>query len=398
MMNQPQMMNTPPGAYAPTMIIRRDKKRSVVKILLFIVALLFALLIGLLVLGLIQGELVERGGQAGPVAFMVGIVFAMLPVPIYIMLILWIDRYEAEPTWMLATAFIWGATIAVFASYILNTINHIIAASMWGHDVGELFSAVISAPVVEESSKALILFIFFFWKKDEFDGILDGMVYAGMVGLGFAMTENVQYYGKAALQGGIEGTVVLFIIRGGMSAFSHPLFTGMTGIGLGWARQSNSKAIKFIMPLMGFGLAMLLHGTWNLSASLHPAIFFLTYGAVMIPVFVGALVAVIFAWRREGRIVREFLLPDLQRGIFSQEEYNRLGSVGGRMGASFRALRRGGFGIWRARMEYNQMASELAFHRSRVARGFARSPHEAAEREAAYLQLLQDLRQRLGPH
>src|ERR1051325_2993256 len=399
MMNQPQMMNNP-GAYAPTlMMITPSKNRRALKWLFGIIAFLFFTLVGLLVLGLIRGELMERGGvEAGPIAFMVGMVFAMLPVPIYIMLILWIDRYESEPMWMLATAFIWGATVAVLASYIINTINHIIAASMWGHDVGELFSAVISAPVVEETSKAFILFILFFWKKDEFDGIIDGIVYAGMVGLGFAMTENVQYYGKAALSGGVEGSVVLFIIRGGIAPFSHPLFTSMTGIGLGWARQSNSKAIKFIMPLIGFGLAMLLHASWNLSASLGPVIFFLTYGALMIPIFISALISIIFALRREGRIVREHLLCDLQRGIFSQEEYNRLCSVSGRMGASFRALARGGVGKWRARMDYNQAASELAFHRSRVARGIRSSPQAAQEREAAYLQLLHELRQRLGSH
>ena len=149
---------------------------------------------------------------------------------------------------------------------------------------------------------------------------------------------------------------------------------------------------------MGFGLAMFLHASWNLSASFGGAVFFLTYGALMIPVFVITLVSIIFAWRREGRVVREHLMSDLQRGIFSQEEYNRLGSVRGRMGASFRALTKGGFGIWRTRMEYNQIASELAFHRSRVARGFTSSPQEAAEREAGYIQLLQELRQRLGPH
>lgn len=396
-MNQPQMMNNP-GAYAPTVFPRRSPKRRAIKWLLGIVALLFFLLIGLVVLGLIAGELTERGGQAGPIAFMIGLVFAMLPVPIYIMLILWIDRYESEPMWMIATAFIWGATVAVFASYILNTINHIIAASFWGHDTGELFSSVISAPVVEESSKAIILFIFFFWKKDEFDGIIDGIVYAGMVGLGFAMTENVQYYGKAALASGVEGSVVLFILRGGIAPFSHPLFTSMTGIGLGWARQSNNRAIKLIMPLTGFGLAMLLHASWNLSASLGPIIFFLVYGSIMIPVFVGALLSIIFALRREGRVVGEHLRCDLQRGIFSQEEYNRLCSVRGRMGSSFRALRRGGFGLWRARMEYNQMASELAFHRSRVARGFTSGDQSPQEREAEYLQHLQELRQRLGPH
>jgi hypothetical protein len=152
------------------------------------------------------------------------------------------------------------------------------------------------------------------------------------------------------------------------------------------------------MPLIGFGLAMFLHATWNFSASFSPAIFFLTYGAVMIPTFVFALVSIIFAWRREGRVVREYLMCDLQRGIFSQEEYNRLCTVSGRMGASFRALTKGGFGKWRARMEYNQIASELAFHRNRVARGFMSSPQAAAEREAGYLRMLQDLRQRLGPH
>ena len=45
---------------------------------------------------------------------MIGMVCAILPVPIYVMLLLWIDRYEAEPLWMLATSFFWGALIAVF--------------------------------------------------------------------------------------------------------------------------------------------------------------------------------------------------------------------------------------------------------------------------------------------
>ena len=47
-------------------------------------------------------------------------------------------------------------------------------------NAGEAFGAVISAPIVEETAKAFILFIFFFWKKDEFDGVVDGIVYAAM--------------------------------------------------------------------------------------------------------------------------------------------------------------------------------------------------------------------------
>ena len=60
-----------------------------------------------------------------------------------------------------------------------------------------------------------------------------------MVGLGFAMTENILYYGRA-VERRPEDLKVVFILRGMASPFSHPLFTSMTGIGLGWARQSDS--------------------------------------------------------------------------------------------------------------------------------------------------------------
>lgn len=375
------------------MLVRPSKNKvSAMKVMLGVFAGLVALLLGLIVLYLI-------GDQTGPVALMAGMIFAMLPVPIYISLILWLDRYESEPLWLLSLVFFWGATVAVFIAFVVNTAGAIIVYQATGDEVtAELYGAVISAPLFEELAKGMVLFIVFFWKKDEFDGILDGIVYASMVGLGFAMTENIQYYGNAALQGGLEGSSQLFILRGAIAPFSHPLFTSMTGIGLGWARQSHNKAIKFLMPIIGLGLAMMLHALWNLSASIHGALWILTYVFIMVPVFIAALVVVIFALRREGRIVREHLLPEFQRGFLTQADYHCLGSVGGRMGASFRALRHGGFGIWRARMQYNQMASELAFHRNRVSRGLHEDEQEAREREAAYLQLLQELRSRLGSH
>src|SRR6266436_2149785 len=216
----------PPG-------IKSSGHQSVIKIILAVFAIMFAALLGLVVLLLI-------GAETGPVELIIGLICATLPVPIYVMLLLWIDRYEAEPLWMLATAFFWGALVAVFVAFIFNTSLSIIAAvATHNAQVGEAFGAVISAPIVEESSKALILLILFLWKKDEFDGIVDGVVYAGMVGLGFAMTENVLYYGRA-LQHGTDALKFLFILRGTAAPFSHPLFTSMTGIGLGWSRESNN--------------------------------------------------------------------------------------------------------------------------------------------------------------
>ena len=376
---------------AATIVIKRSNKVSAIKVMLGVFAGLVALLLGLIVLFLI-------GVETGAVALTAGLIFATLPVPIYISLILWLDRYESEPLWLLAVVFFWGATVAVFIAFIVNSVGAMLVASAAGLEAGEVYGAVISAPIFEESAKGLVLFIVFFWKKDEFDGILDGIVYASMVGLGFAMTENVQYYGKAALEGGLEAGRNLFILRGTIAPFSHPLFTSMTGIGLGWAKQSSNKAIKILMPILGLGLAITLHATWNLTAMIHGLLWILTYIFIMIPVLIATLIVVVFAWKREGRIVREHLACDLQQGMLTQDEYNRLCSVRGRMGASFKALRHGGFGIWRARMRYNQAASELAFHRSRVARGLLDDEIEIRGREASYLQMLKDLRAQLGHH
>ena len=35
------------------------------------------------------------------------------------------------------------------------------------------------------------------FRRREFDGIVDGIVYAGLVAAGFAFTENILYFGRA---------------------------------------------------------------------------------------------------------------------------------------------------------------------------------------------------------
>ncbi len=247
--NNPQFPYQPQPIFAPAVAIQPSGHTSAIKIALAIAASLIALLLGLLVLLLI-------GVETGVVNLLIGVVFATIPVPIYVTLVLWIDRYESEPGWLLATAFCWGAMVAVFIAFVFNTGGVIAVAIMTqSARAGQTAGAVIFAPIVEESAKALILFIIFFWKKDEFDGVIDGIVYASLVALGFAMTENIQYYGKAALQGGGAGLTIVFVIRGFFAPFSHPLFTSMTGIGLGLARQSTNMAAKFILPVLGLLMA-----------------------------------------------------------------------------------------------------------------------------------------------
>jgi RsiW-degrading membrane proteinase PrsW (M82 family) len=385
----PYYENAAVSSQIATITIQRTPQMSVIKVAFAIVGILIAVLLGLLVLLVI-------GIETGPVAFMIGLVAATIPVPIYIILVLWIDRYESEPFWMLATAFFWGALVATFFAFLLNTTGgEVVSAIAGDRTAGNIFALVISAPIVEEAGKAAILFLFFFFKKDEFDGVIDGIVYASLVALGFAMTENILYYGKSAVEGGAQLTVTFFI-RGALAPFSHPLFTSMTGIGLGLARQSTNLGVKLITPLLGFLMAIFMHSIWNGSGAIFGGgVFLLTYIVIMVPAFIILLVVIGIALHREGRVVRQFLLSDLERGLFTREEYEQLGSIFGRMGSSFNALTQSGVRGWRTRMKFHQMASELAFHRCRVSRGWHSTTPDVRQLEAAYLQALQDLAKEL---
>jgi RsiW-degrading membrane proteinase PrsW (M82 family) len=368
----------------------RAVKRGVLRWALGVAAVLAALLTGLCTLWLI-------GYETGVVPFLAGLIAAGLPVPVYVTLVLWLDRYEPEPPWMLAAAFFWGALVAVFFAIIINSLGVAVVAAFAGDAVGESYGMVVSAPLVEETAKALVLFALFFFRRDEFDGVTDGVIYAAMVGLGFAMTENVKYYGVAVAENNALG---VFIVRGIFSPFAHPLFTGMTGIGLGLAAQTVKGWVKVVAPAVGFAAAVVLHAAWNASARMTSAYedgayVLVTYFLVMMPTFFGMLLVIFLSLRREGRVLREHLRPDVLRGLITEDEYRRLCSVTGRAGSTCRALAQGGYSRWRARVRYNRAASELAFHRSRVARGIrthGAAPHEV---EADYVQQLYRLRLQL---
>jgi RsiW-degrading membrane proteinase PrsW (M82 family) len=377
-----------PDAHAHTR--PRQPRQSALHWVAGVMAALVALLLGLVTLLLI-------GFSTGPVPFLAGLVVAVLPVPVYVMMALWVDRFEAEPAWLLAVAFFWGALVAVGIAIIVNSIGATAVETAFGRDAADFYGLSISAPLVEEGTKALALFILFFWKRDEFDGVVDGIVYAAMVGLGFAMTENIKYYGEAVLEGRTFGT---FVVRGMFSPYAHPLFTSMTGIGLGLAAHSARRATRLVMPVVGFALAVVLHSLWNTSLYLtdrteNGLIALVMYFLIMVPIFTGVLLTVFYALRREGRILREHLRCDIERGLLTPDEYERLCSIRGRMGATFGALRRRGFEGWRARTRFHGLASELAFQRFRVARGVSAAGTEHEEREALYLHAMRELRARL---
>jgi protease PrsW len=323
-------------------------------------------------------------GMLGPGAFVAGAVLALVPLPIYLLLALWIDRYEPGPRRILVWAFLWGAGTATLIALLVNSFGIEIVGAEFGQEVGDIYGGSVSAPVVEEGAKAAALFGVYRHMRSELDGVLDGIVYAAMVGLGFATTENFLYYGEAALEGESVGTV--FVLRGIASPFAHPVFTAMTGIGLALAATTPHRGRRFWLIAGGFLLAVLLHAGWNTSTIDESGLaFVLTFFLVMFPVFVALIVVSVVARRRDGRRVAAYLGPEVQRGLLTHDELNALSSIKGRRQARRAARESGGKEAAKARVELHRAATDLAFLRHRQALGRQDPDMPAPAREEAAL-------------
>ena len=98
--------------------------------------------------------------------------------------------------------------------------------------------------------KGLAVFGVFYFLRREFDGVVDGVIYATFVALGFAATENIIYYSnavKADPQG--SALAATFVLRGVLAPWGHPLYTSMTGIGFGISRETNRTWLKWMAPI-----------------------------------------------------------------------------------------------------------------------------------------------------
>ena len=175
----------------------------------------------------------------GPVVLLAAFL-ALLPVGPLLACYLWLDRYEPEPKSLLLTGLAWGAFVSTLLAVLIQGIGGLIAPA------STYVAAVVLAPVTEELTKGLFLLILLLWRRHELDGVLDGIVYAGMVGVGFAFTENILYLAAAwngtdgMGPGGFEAVTGTFVLRCLFSPFAHPLFTAFTGIGIGIAVGSRA--------------------------------------------------------------------------------------------------------------------------------------------------------------
>lgn len=265
--------------------------------------------------------------QMGFKGTIVGGIMAFLPAPFYLLLFLWIDRYDPEPWWALAGAFGWGALFALLVSFVVNTFFGSVAAALIGGPGGDVLAAIVSAPLIEEGTKGLGVLVFLIFLRKEFDGVTDGLVYAGVIALGFATGENVLYYGRSFVKDGVSGLLVIGFMRGILSPFAHSLFTSMTGIGCGISRETHNQTLKIVMPVVGYAAAVFLHAMWNGIAQAAGSMFLVAYFLIWVPLFAIFIGVIFYSARRERRIVKEMLAFEVSNGTINAEELELIGSL-----------------------------------------------------------------------
>jgi RsiW-degrading membrane proteinase PrsW (M82 family) len=277
-------------------------------------------------------------------AMITGAFLAFPPLAIYLWLPWVVDRFDPEPWWCLALALLWGGVAAAGFSGLINTGALEATMAIAGGTekeaatIGEFVAACISAPLVEEFWKGLAIFGFFFFLRREFDGVVDGIIYGTFCALGFAATENVIYYSRAQLTetlGHHHGALATtFILRGILAPWGHPLYTSMTGIGFGVARETTKPWLRWCAPLFGYFAAVFLHSVWNTASSISGMLFI-----VMLPLwflFVLAFFALTLGLVvRKGRIIRENLRDEVLLGALTQPELDLICSPFGRLKATF---------------------------------------------------------------
>jgi RsiW-degrading membrane proteinase PrsW (M82 family) len=380
-------MGTPAPVFDPRAVIEgRPPGRAPVGVI-------FGIIVGalcvLLAFGIQLLQSVVAGHSAVP--FFIALPLALAPVPLLVAVVLFVDRLEPEPRINLVFAFVWGAGIAALLAALINTAGlEYITQPDLGASAGQYVSATAGAPVVEETLKGLFLVWLVRRRRQELDGPTDGIVYAAMVGLGFAMTENIGYYINALVspvQGGAQLLGYTFVLRGVLSPFLHPIFTSMTGIGAAYAASHRHRG--WALPL-GWLTAMLLHAMWN-----GLSIFGLAGTAVAYLILLALLMVewrIIVADRRRiiGLIVD--CLPAYEpTGLVTPEDIRMLSSLKERRRARNWARATGGLAAARAMSDYQLAATELALLHQKARRGVI-DHRRFTENQRALLGLMQQAR------
>ncbi|HVD01763.1 MAG TPA: PrsW family glutamic-type intramembrane protease [Candidatus Dormibacteraeota bacterium] len=292
-----------------------------------------------------------------------------------------VDYNEREPWRLVLVAAGWGAVVATTLALVFESLWSYIVDAGLIPGPGQAVATAFNAALFEEVPKGLAVLLLFLVMRDEFDDVVDGIVYGAAVGLGFNFMETVVYMSV--------GGWPQFFIRQVLGLFlGHATYTALIGAGIGIARQVQGNQRKVLVVACGFIVAIAAHFTWDawlwyFPHPSDPALLVLSiplqYLAMTGPFFLAVMALFMLGLRAEGRALEaqfaaEALLPD---GGVLPREVAMLASPWRRIDARFQALGRHGFGGYRWMRRLQRAQLDLAMERWHRTRREIDTPLEA---------------------
>jgi RsiW-degrading membrane proteinase PrsW (M82 family) len=291
---------------------------------------------------------------------------AFIPAFFFSWFLYWLDRYEKEPRWLLLMTFFWGGFIAIIGTLIVASIFEIGFSFVLNDAVLEdIAGGSITAPLVEEFMKGLAVLAVFLLFRKEFDSVLDGIIYGGIAGLGFAATENVFYFMGQYSEAGWSGMFANFALRVGVFAWGHPFYTAFTGLGFALARTNKNILVRLAAPIIGYFLAVAAHAFHNtvllFVSGLGSLVFVVLVEWASWIFFLGFIIWMI---RHEQGLLKKHLQEEVINGLINESHYKTAVSFF-QFGARMSAL---SGGAYRATSHFYQYLGELAHKKEQYAK------------------------------
>ena len=299
-------------------------------------------------------------------ALLAAIPMAFIPAFFFSWFLYWLDRYEKEPRWLLLMTFFWGGFIAIIGTLIVASIFEIGFSFVLNDAVLEdIAGGSITAPLVEEFMKGLAVLAVFLLFRKEFDSVLDGIIYGGIAGLGFAATENVFYFMGQYSEAGWSGMFANFALRVGVFAWGHPFYTAFTGLGFALARTNKYILVRLAAPIIGYFLAVAAHAFHNtvllFVSGLGSLVFVVLVEWASWIFFLGFIIWMI---RHEQGLLKKHLQEEVNNGLINESHYKTAVSFF-QFGARMSAL---SGGAYRATSHFYQYLGELAHKKEQYAK------------------------------
>ncbi|MBM3452375.1 MAG: PrsW family intramembrane metalloprotease [Bacteroidetes bacterium] len=231
------------------------------------------------------------------------LIASVFPVLIFMYLIYLRDTIK-EPLSTLFRAFFAGilsVVLAVILGLVISPIGEFLKESAMGYS---FFNAFITAGLIEEFSKFLLLYLFI-WKHKNFDQNYDGIIYAVFASLGFALVENILY----VFQGGLSTA----IMRAVLAVPGHGFFAVIMGYYFSLAKFNHNQQ-RSLLLIQAIMIPALIHGSYD---------FCLMYMShensnilLSLLLLIAFTVLVIGFWRLGFKKIKKHIQKDKELGVF----------------------------------------------------------------------------------